>query len=166
MATLSLVRHRHADPACAMDVPNAFELGVMPGVLFVARAPSGLFSSSPFLPNVTVTAAELGPDALPEDLGEQALSYAERTLAAWRLIDRTDAELAGMPGERTLASYLVRPGSGLDLGRDVVVTVEQWRVVGDRLSWVVSGSSESLDYGQVADLWAAMAESLAVGERA
>jgi hypothetical protein len=165
MAVAELERHRHPDPACAIDLPAGFDVGTMPGVLLVARAPDG-FSASPFAPNVALAAQRLPPDADLGALGDAALARAECSFPAWRLLDRTDTAIGGMDGQRTLATYLVRPGSGVDLGRDVSIAVEQWYVVGDGLAWIVSGSSESADYGQVCDLWAASAESLRPGESA
>jgi hypothetical protein len=165
MAVAELERHRHPDPACAIDLPAGFEVGTMPGMLLVARAPEG-FSPSPFAPNLTLAAQRLSPATDLGALGDEALAVAQRSLPAWRLLDRTDATIGRLEGERTLATYLVRRGSGVDLGRDVSVAVEQWRVVGDGLAWIVSGSCESAEYGQLCDLWAASAESLRPSERA
>lgn len=163
MAELTLVRQVHADPACSLAVPEEFDLGLADGVLLAARAPDGTFSSSPFAPNLTLLVQPLAPGADREQLAVDALAFSQRTFNAWRLIDRTDVEIAGLPGERTLATYLVRPGSGVELGRDVVVAVEQWHLYDVGLLWTISCSCESADYGQLSDLWSVLAESFEPG---
>jgi hypothetical protein len=164
MAELTLVRRVHPDPACSIALPEEFDAGTAAGVLLAARAPDGLFSSSPFAPNLTLGVQPLLPGADREQLSVDSLALAQRTFNAWRLIDREETEIAGLEGERTLATYLVRPGSGVELGRDVVVAVEQWRLHGEGLMWTISCSCESGDYGQLSDLWNVLAESFEPGE--
>jgi hypothetical protein len=149
-AALELVRYRHPDPAFEIDLPAAADLGTMPGMLIVARAPEDA-SASPFRTNLTVVAQELPPQLEPERYIEGALAEAERSFPAWRLIDRA-------PG-RTLATYRLSRDSGVDFGRPLSVAVEQWWQLRDGMAWIVSASCEVGDYGLVSELWTACAES-------
>jgi hypothetical protein len=159
MATAELERYRHPDPTFEIDLPAGFELGVMPGVLIVARAPETA-SRSPFRANLTVVAQELPPGVDPVALSDGSLAEQARSFPRWRLIDRAEARIGELPAERTLATYLVTRDSGIDMGRSVSVAVEQWRAQAGDVAWIVSGSCETPHYGLVADLWAACAESL------
>jgi hypothetical protein len=156
------MRVRGSDPPFAIDLPDGLELGEMPGVLLVARAPEDV-SGSPFRTNLTVVAEELPPDADLAAHAEASLADAARNLPGWRLIDRAPAQVGGRDGERTLATYLVARDSGVDFGRDLSVTVEQWRVVHEGRAWIASASCETGEYGLVCDAWTACAESLRPG---
>jgi hypothetical protein len=105
----------------------------MPGVLVVASAPASA-TRSPFRTNLTVVAQQLAAGTDPEDYAAGALAEAARSFPDWRLIDRTAVEIAGLRGERTLATYRVAQDSGIDFGRELSVAVEQWRLVGDSLA--------------------------------
>jgi hypothetical protein len=162
MAAAALERYCHPEPAFAIDLPADAELGMMPGVLVVASAPEGA-TGSPFRTNLTVVAQRLAPGTDPDDYAEGALAEAERSFPDWRLIDRTSVEIAGLRGERTLATYRVAQDSGIDFGRELSVAVEQWRLVGDSLAWIVSASCETPEYGLVGQVWRACAETLRPG---
>ena len=158
MAVAELERYRHDDPPFTVDLPAGAELGVMPGLLIVARAPEAA-TVSPFRPNITILAQELPAGTDLDALADAAIDEAARCLPAWHLLDREAGEGAD---ERTLATYLARL-EGVDLGREVPVVVEQWRRVHDGLLWVLSASCELAEYGELADLWDACARSLAPG---
>ena len=159
MAVEGLERYRHADPAFEIAVPAGFELGAMPGTLVVARAPEGA-SASPFRANLTVIAQELPPGTDAATLSEASLAEQARSFPGWRLIDRAGTRIGGVPAERTLITYLLRRDSGVDLGREASIAVEQWRMLRSDVAWIVSGSSETPEYGRVADLWSTCAGTL------
>jgi hypothetical protein len=157
MAEAGLVSYRHRDPAFEIGVPAGFELGALPGALVVARAPEG---RSPFRANLTVVAHELPPETDAAALSDGALAEQARSFPGWRLIDRAAARVGGLRAERTLITYLLTRDSGIDLGREASIAVEQWRTLGSGVSWIVSGSCETPEYGRFAPLWSACAASL------
>ena len=162
MAVAGLERHVHPDPRFEIDLPSGTELGIMPGVVLVARAPESA-SSSPFRTNLTVVAQALPAGADPDRYAELALAEEAGSFPDWRLIDRAEAWIGELPAERTLATYRLSRSSGVDFGRELSVTVEQWRLVHEDLAWIVSASCETGEYALVADLWTACAESLRPG---
>jgi hypothetical protein len=157
-----LQHYRHPDPEFEIDFPPGAEVGVMPGVLVVARAPEEA-SSSPFRTNLTVVAQELGPGIDHEAYANGALAEEAASFPEFRLIDRARERIGDLDAERTLATYRVAPDSGVDFGRDLSVTVQQWRLVHETMAWVLSASCETVEYPVVADVWTACAESLRVG---
>jgi hypothetical protein len=165
MAVVELERYRHEEPAFTIDLPAGAEVGVMPGVLVVARAPEGV-TPSPFRTNLTVVAQELGPDMSPEKYAAGALAEAAASFPGWRLIDRTPVEIGGLRGERTLATYVLQRDSGVDFGREMSAAVEQWRLAGAGLAWIVSASCEAAEYGMVGSVWRTSAETLRTGDAA
>jgi hypothetical protein len=144
-------------PEFFIDLPEDVEVGELPGTLLVARDPT---SASPFHANLTVVNEQLPPGFGLAEYTAAGLDQAERSIPGFRLIDRADASLAGLPAVRTLATYLVTPESGIDLGRPVSVTLEQWRAVAGDRAWVVSCSCDTAEYFKAADVWTACAESL------
>jgi hypothetical protein len=162
----TLQRYRHAEPPFAIDLPADVEIdSAAPGTLLVARDPGGE-GRSPFRANLTVVAEQLPDGFDPADYTAAGLAQAERSIPGWRLIDRTDTTLSGRPGERTLATYLVTPETGIDLGRAVSVTLEQWRVIEGDVAWIVSCSCDTAEYWQASETWTRCAESLRLGSDA
>jgi hypothetical protein len=163
MAETAPQRYRHAEPAFGIDLPEGAELGHVPGMLLAARRPAEA-SASPFRSNLTVVA-----EPLPEGLGFAA--YCEGSLAVqgsmfphWRLVDRETVVVSERPALRTHATYRVARDSGVDFGRTLSVTVEQWRLLADGAAWTASASCETPEYGLVGEAWAQSATSLVVGE--
>ena len=162
MAPEGLERYRHPDPEFEIDVPAGFDLGAMPGALVVARAPEGT-SASPFRANLTVVAQQLPPGIDAATLSQASLAEQAHCFPGWRLIDRAGAWIGGLPAERTLVTYLLTRDSGLDLGRETSIAVEQWRMLRSDVAWIVSGSSETPEYGRFAGVWSVCAGSLVAG---
>jgi hypothetical protein len=163
MAATTSWRYRHADPAFAIDLPEGVELGDVPGMLLAARRPAEA-STSPFRSNLTVVA-----EPLPEELDlaaycEGSLAVQARMFPHWRLLDFETVEVSARPAVRTLATYRAARDSGVDFGRTLSVTVEQWRFVADRTAWIASASCETPEYGLVGEAWAESATSLVVGD--
>lgn len=155
-------RYAHADPPFEIAFPAGAELGVMPGTLVMARAPDGL-SSSPFRSNLTLVAEDLLEDIDPAEHAEASLAEEARSLPGWRLIDSATDRVDDTDAERTLATYLVERSSGIDFGRDLSVTLEQWRLVRGRRAWIASASCETGDFGLFGEVWATCARSLRIG---
>ena len=152
-------RYAHDEPAFEIDLPADAELAEMDGMLLAARAPEGT-TASPFRSNLTIVAQDLPGDIDHEALAEASLAHEARTFPNWRLIDRSAAQLGDTPAERTLATYVMGRASGVDFGRDLSVTVQQWRVICGSRAWIASASCETPDFALVGDLWAACAETL------
>src|SRR5262249_23741873 len=133
-----------------------------PGVLLLVRDPEGA-SSSPFRANFNIVAEALPPDADLDGYTSAGLEAVAERFPGWRLIDRAEEPVGDRPGERTLASYLVTPETGIELGRVVSVTLEQWRVFHDGLAWILSGSCDTGEYRSAAPAWAAMVATLRLG---
>jgi hypothetical protein len=155
-------RYVHEDPAFAIDMPVDADLGTTAGMLVVARAPEGL-TASPFRSNLTIVAQDLPGDVDHAELAEQSLAEEARALPNWRLIDRATETVGELPAERTLATYIVGRGSGVDFGRDLSVTVQQWRIVEGTRQWITSASCETPEFALVGDLWADSAVTLRLG---
>jgi hypothetical protein len=163
MAPTTPQRYRHADPAFGIDLPAEAELIDVPGMLLTARRPADA-SASPFRSNLTVVAEPL-PEGLDlEAYCEGSLAMEARLFPHWRLLDGETVEVSERPALRTLATYRVARDSGVDFGRTLSVTVEQWRLVADRTAWIASASCETPEYGLVGEAWAESATSLFVGE--
>lgn len=155
-------RYTHADPAFEIDLPAGAEVGAVAGTLVVARAPESA-SSSPFRSNLTIVAEELPDDVDPAEHAEASLVQEAEGLPGWRLIDRATDMIDGHEASRTLATYIVGRESGVDFGRDLPVTLEQWRLVRGSRAWIASASCETGDYALFGQLWATCATSLRVG---
>jgi hypothetical protein len=135
-------------PEFFIDLPEDVEVGELPGTLLVARDPRG---ASPFRANLTVVAEQVPPGFGLAEYTAAGLDQAVDAIPGFRLIDRAEATLAGLPAERTLATYLAGP---------VSVTLEQWRAIAGDRAWVVSCSCDTAEYFKAADVWSACAESL------
>jgi hypothetical protein len=157
MAPAEPTRHCHADPAFTIDLPPDVELLSVSGLPLIARDPAS-GSGSPFRANLTVAVGALEPAADPPVELE--------SLPSWRLIDRAEDTLGGLPAERVLATYVLDAQDGVDLGRPVSVTLEQWRLEHAGQAWVVSCSCDTLEYALAARTWAVCAESVRPGATA
>lgn len=155
-------RYVHDEPAFEIELPADAELEEVPGMLLAARAPEGV-TASPFRSNLTIVAQDLPGDDVHDALAEASLAEEARTLPNWRLIDRAPAQLGDLPAERTLATYVVGRASGVDFGRDLSVTVQQWRTIQGSRAWIASASCETPDFALVGDRWAACAATLRPG---
>jgi hypothetical protein len=163
MAATTPQRYLHADPAFGIDLPDGVELMEVPGMLLTARRPAEV-SASPFRSNLTIVAEPL-PEGLDfEAYCEGSLPLQARMFPHWRLLDRETVEVSERPALRTLATYRVARDSGIDFGRTLSVTVEQWRLVADGAAWIASASCETPEYGLVGETWAESATSLLVGD--
>jgi len=145
-----------------IDVPEGFEPGAAPGALLVAVDP---LAASPLHASVSVVAQELPPGGVTLDEYTTAgLEAAAARFERWRLIDRAETTIAGVPAARTLATYLASFHGDWDGEWVLSVALEQWVVVHAGHAWVVSCTCDSADYAALAERWIACAESLRVEE--
>jgi hypothetical protein len=165
MPAATLERHHGRSPAYGIDVPAGAELGDADGLLLTVVQPQGDGPARQFKPNLTLVAEPLPPGMDLEAYTDGSLATESEMFPGWRLIDRATAPVGELTGVRTLATYLASAVNGLDFGRDLSVTIEQWRVVHEGRGWIVTASAETPDYHLTCDLWAACAESLRPGER-
>jgi hypothetical protein len=153
-----VTRHRHPDPAFAIDLPVSVEVAEAPGVLLVARDPAGAV----FRPNLTVAAPE--PPAATDLAAyvSSALDQAAATFAGWWLVDRTETRIGELEAERTLGTYLL----ALRGEEAINVALEQWWLLAGDRAWCVSGSCETADFPRGHEAWERCAESLRIGSEA
>jgi hypothetical protein len=162
MSIAGYTLYRHLDPPFTIELPADGEAIEQPGVMLLVRDPEGT-SASPFRANLNLVAEALPPHADLDGYTAAGLEATAERLPGWRLIDRAEEPVGDRPGERTLASYLLTPESGVDLGRAVSVTLEQWRVFHDGLAWIVSGSCDTGEYRSAAPAWAAIVSTWRLG---
>jgi hypothetical protein len=161
MPAVELVRHRHPDPAFAVDLPATAERS-SDGALLVAREPRP--EPAAFRANLTVVAEQIPARLAFPAYAERSIADEAEMLPGWRLIDREDSEIGGLPAVRTLATYLGSAVAGFDFGRDLSIALEQWRIHHERDAWIVSVSCDGIEYALVSEVWRVCAESLRPGE--
>lgn len=114
-------------------------------VVAVEPAPPGAFRAS-----VNVVVEELASGVGFDAYVEESFAAQRETLAAFHLIDRLPERLGGAPALRTLAHH---DASG------VPVVLEQWRAPAAPRGYVLSATCSPLEYDELADAFAAVAES-------
>lgn len=144
--------YRHAREGFTLVLPDGWHAQEdVASVALVAAEPEGAHPA--FRANLTVTVERAGGlDA--EGLTDASLAAQERALESFQLIDRTTAQLAGGSGTRTLGHHDMQ-------GRAIVI--EQWRLVAGDRGYGVTASCWALDYDDLADVFAAAAETLRAG---
>jgi hypothetical protein len=156
--------------AFAIDVPEGAEeadaraQGLPAELVLAVREPAGA-TESPFRSNLTVVAEPVPAGTGLAAYADASIATESEMLPGWRLIDREDTSVGELPAVRTLASYLGSAMPGLDFGRPLSITLEQWRLLHAGTGWVVSASCETAEYALVCDAWRACAESLRLRER-
>jgi hypothetical protein len=150
-----LVTHRHPELGFSIDLPPDIEVHEdVPHVALVAIERADVVPEGTFRANLNVV-VETGPPGMDLDAYvEGSLERQRGSMAGFRLIDREETTVGGVPAVRTLAHYR---------GSDVLgVVVEQWRLIARGLGWVVTVSADAIGYADRADAFAASAESLRV----
>ena len=149
--------HRHATLGFTIELSAGLDVDEgMPGVALVAAERADALPPGAFRANLTVVAEDVGEDVDLEGYLLGSLAEQERALEGFRLIDREQTELAGVPAVRTLAHHRARDA--------LAVVAEQWRLVRGPRAWIVTCTSDAIGYAQTADVMAAAAESLAFDE--
>lgn len=148
---IALKRYVHPALGFGLDLAPGMEIyDKGPDVALVAREAEGS-GTSPFRANLTVVAERLHPGTSLEDYVEASLEKQAGMLDDWRLIDRAETTVSGLPAVRTLGHHVYG---------EFGIVLEQWRVVDGELAWVVAAQCDALEYSAVADVATACAESL------
>jgi hypothetical protein len=161
---VELVRYRHPAPPFALDLPAEAERSSK-GALLVAREHAPEVAPA-FRANLTVVAEQIPAGISLGEYAERSIDHESEMLPGWRLIDREDTEIGGRPAVRTLATYLGSAVPGFDLGRDLSIALEQWRIEHEGDAWIASVSCDAVEYALVSEVWRVCAESLRPGETA
>jgi hypothetical protein len=150
-----LVTYRHPTLRFSIDLPPDLELAEdIPNVALAAAERPELLPDGAFRGNVNVVVEE-GPEGMDlEAYVAESLAAQERSMTAFRLIDREDTAVGAIPAVRTLAHY--------EAGETLALVVEQWRLIARGLGWVVTATSDPITYNARAAAFATSAESLRV----
>ncbi len=142
-----LVGYRHPGLDFGLPLPSQWERveDAQQGVPLVALEPD---RGPWFRANAVVTVEGLAPGMDLAGWQEHALTLLGRTLREFILIDTEATEVGGRPARRTLAHHATEAGA---------VTLEQWATVARGLGFTLSTSVGTLEYDDLADMFAAMA---------
>jgi hypothetical protein len=141
------VEWRHAGLGFRIHLPDGSEVreDPEPGIALIAVEPH---PRGPFRANLVVTVEELsGTFHDAEAYTDASIADQEQALSAFRLVDREARD----GRTRTLGHHDVD---------GVPVVVDQWRAVAGDLGYTVTASCWALEYDELADAFAAAAESL------
>ena len=144
--TMRLAAYHHPTAGFTLPLPTGWErVEDTEGVALIAVEPDRY---PWFRANLVVTIEQL-PAGM--DLGgwaEAGLGHLDRTLQGLLLLDLEQTEIGGRPTHRTLAHHTTEAGA---------VTMEQWTLTGATLGYTVTASVGTLEYDDLADLFATMA---------
>lgn len=150
-----LVTYRHPELGFSIDLPADLELADdVPHVALVAVERGEMLPEGTFRGSLNVVVEDGPPGMDLDSYLDASLEQQRRAMAGFRLIDREDTEVGGVPAVRTLAHY---KGSEV-----LALVVEQWRLIARGLGWVVTATSDPITYTGRADAFAASAETLRV----
>jgi hypothetical protein len=144
--TMELAPYRHPTAGFMVPLPVAWERAVdTDGVALISRE---LERFPWFRANLVVTIEQLPADMNLAGWVEAGLGHLERALQRWLLLDLEQTEIGGRAAHRTLAHHLTDAGA---------VTMEQWTLVEAGLGYTLTASVGTLEYDELADLFATMA---------
>lgn len=145
-----LVSYRHPGTGFTLPLPEEWERAEdANGVALIAVEPD---RGPWFRANAVVTIDQLDPRLDLPAWQDRGLALMGETLTEFHLIDVEETELAGRPARRTLAHHRAEGELTVD-----AVTLEQWSLVEGRLGYTLSATVGTLEYGDLADLFAEMA---------
>lgn len=144
--TMPLALYRHPTAGFTMPLPTAWErVEDTRGVALISRE---LERFPWFRANLVVTIEQLPVDMNLAGWVTAGLGQLERALQRWLLLDLEQTEIGGRPAHRTLGHHLTEMGA---------VTMEQWTLVEAALGYTLTASVGTLEYVELADLFATMA---------
>ncbi len=143
-----LVTYRHPGLGFTLPLPSEWEQepDPRPGVALIAVEPD---RGPWFRANAVVTREQLPPGMDLATWQRHAAAYLPQVLADFILLDAEDLVLCGRPARRTLAHHCADAGA---------VTMEQWATVAHGVGYTLTASVATLEYDDLADMFAAMAE--------
>lgn len=145
-----LVSYQHPSTGLTLPLPEEWErVEDTEGIALIAVEPE---RGPWFRANAVVTIEQLDPQF---DLGrwhEHSLALLPKTLRDFHLIDVEETEVAGLPARRTLVHHRTESEHIIN-----AVTLEQWTLVQGVLGYTLSTSAATLEYDELADVFAEMA---------
>jgi hypothetical protein len=144
--TVRLATYRHPGAGFTLPLPDAWaRVEDAGGVALIAVEPERY---PWFRANLVVTIERLPADMDLSRWVEAGLGQLQRTLKRWLLLDLEPTEIGGRPARRTLGQHTTETGA---------VTMEQWTLTEATLGYTVTASVGTLEYDDLADLFATMA---------
>jgi hypothetical protein len=144
--TLRLAAYRHPAAGFTIPLPSGWErVEDTEGVALIAVEPE---RSPWFRANLVVTIERLPAGMDLAGWAEAGLDHLRRTLRDLLLLDLEHTEVGGRPAHRTLAHHATEAGA---------VTMEQWTLLGRALGYTLAASVGTLEYDDLADLFATVA---------
>jgi hypothetical protein len=144
--TMPLTPYRHPTAGFTIPLPTAWQRAVdTEGVALIAIE---LERFRWFRANLVVTIERLPVDMNLAGWVTAGLGQLERALQRWLLLDLEETAIGGRPAHRTLGHHLTEMGA---------VTMEQWTLVEAALGYTLTASVGTLEYVELADLFATMA---------
>jgi hypothetical protein len=143
---MRLTTYRHPTAGFAIPLPRGWErVEDTEGVALIAVEAERL---PWFRANLVVTIERLPAAMDLAGWAEAGLDQLDRTLADLLLLDVERTEIGGRPARRTLAHHATETGA---------VTMEQWVLTEAALGYTLTASVGTLEYDDLADLFATMA---------
>ena len=141
---MHLVTYRHPTAGFSLPLPRGWErVEDAEGVALIAVEPA---RPPWFRANLVVTIERLGDMDLPR-WTEAGLGLLEQSLERPLLLDLEEIEIGGRPARRALVHHATETGA---------VTMEQWALTEGSLGYTVTASVATLEYDDLADLFATM----------
>jgi hypothetical protein len=143
--------YRHPAAGFALPLPSEWHRveDPRPGVLLVAVEPE---RGPWFRANAVVTVERLDPPTSLAAWQDEAVRLLPQVMADLILLDVEDTQLGGRPARRTLIHHAT--------GDAGAVTAELWATVDRGNGYTLTTSVGSLEYDDLADMFAAMAQGL------
>jgi hypothetical protein len=145
---MRLVTYRHPGAGFSLALPQAWErVEDTEGVALIAIEPE---RPPWFRANLVVTIEVLGADMDLSRWTKAGHGLLDQTLERPLLLDLEQTQIGGRPAHRTLVHHTTETGA---------VTMEQWTLTEGTLGYSVTASAGTLEYDDLADLFATVAAS-------
>jgi hypothetical protein len=143
---MRLVTYRHPTAGFSLPLPPSWErVEDTEGVALIAVEPD---RPPWFRANLVVTIEQLGAGMDLSTWTQAGHDLLEETLQRPLLLDEEQTEIGGRPARRALVHHGTEAGA---------VTMEQWTLTEATLGYTVTASVGTLEYDDLADLFATMA---------
>jgi hypothetical protein len=147
--------YRNAGLGFSLELPPDIEVHEdLPHVAMLAVERAEILPEGAFRASISVVVEDGPPGLGLEGYVEGSLRQQAATMTEFRVLDRDELALGGVPTVRTLAHYVG--------GEALAVAIEQWRLIARGLGWVVSASSDAISYADKGEIMATCAETFRV----